>query len=219
MQTAATAYAKGYKYLSTPLMALDISYAENFIERACGCSYGQCACTDASCGCPVYIGFHWYAFDCRPHENGYSGLQQRLDDVKRVMELYPFIKGAIVNEVGMLNCNPTEAEPICIPDSGLHPASEHPYHRCPVTAELPNGMASFVEQFMEIIGNAKTNDGKPIVKAVSWFNQDQEGGTYNLSLFDAEGRMNNVGEAYVAACQGWADKLVTQLATSRDVYS
>lgn len=223
--TARIAHWRGYKYLTTPLVAVDISYAEKFIERACGCEEGpdpkhpECKCTDASCGCPVYIGFHWYAFDCRPHEGGYVGLQKRLDDVRKVMEKYDFVKGAIVNEVGMLNCNPTEELPICVPNSGHYPAEDHPHNSCPSTTELPNGMASFVEQFMGIVAEAKTAKGKPVVKAVSWFNQDRAGGTYNLRLFDSAGNVNSVGEAYIRACQAWGNRLAKDLSLSSSSFN
>merc|ERR1712232_865005 len=70
-ETAATVVAKGYKYLSTPLIAVHMSYARRFIEEACDCTGpGQCACTDASCGCPVYVGIHFYGYDCRPEQTG-----------------------------------------------------------------------------------------------------------------------------------------------------
>eukprot|EP00913_Durusdinium_trenchii_P006838 g6429.t1 len=123
-QTAQLAYAKGYKYLSTPLVAENLDYAswspaKSFIEHACGCSGGQCSCQDASCGCPVYVGFHFYAYDCMPEgTGGYETLQERLDATARIMEQYPFVKGAIINEVGMLNCASEDKNPICVPDSG-----------------------------------------------------------------------------------------------------
>merc|ERR1712008_444853 len=83
---------------------------------------GQCSCTDASCGCPVYMGLHFYGYDCRPVSTGrYDAFQLRLDEIRQVMEAYPFIKGAIVNEIGMLNCRPVSEDPICVPDSGDYP--------------------------------------------------------------------------------------------------
>merc|ERR1712176_1212451 len=51
-RTAHTVVSKGYKYLSTPLIAANMTYAEKFIEKACGCSGRNCSCTEASCGCP-----------------------------------------------------------------------------------------------------------------------------------------------------------------------
>merc|ERR1712032_1226307 len=47
-ETAASAYSKGYKYLSTPLVAVDVDYAKKFIEQACDCVSGQCAWGQAS---------------------------------------------------------------------------------------------------------------------------------------------------------------------------
>eukprot|EP00930_Biecheleria_cincta_P018224 TRINITY_DN14271_c0_g1_i2.p1 TRINITY_DN14271_c0_g1~~TRINITY_DN14271_c0_g1_i2.p1 ORF type:complete len:505 (-),score=87.15 TRINITY_DN14271_c0_g1_i2:326-1840(-) len=207
-KTAATAWSKGYKYLSAPLMAVDVNYAENFIKKACGCSSpGKCSCTDASCGCPVYLGIHFYAFDCLPEATGsYKTFAKRLREVAKVMENYPFVKGAFVNEVGMLNCaQPSDAHPICVPNSGKYPARSVADHGCPATPELPNGLASFVEQIFEMVISAKTNDGRSIVKGFSWFNVDQDGGTYNLRLFDKHGSINKVGEAYMQACKKWAD--------------
>ncbi|CAE7710616.1 unnamed protein product, partial [Symbiodinium necroappetens] len=88
--------------------------AEKFIEHACDCQGGSCSCTDASCGCPVYVGFHFYAYDCQPESSGgYETLQSHLKAVAGIMEKYPFVKGAIINEVGMLNCAPESKDPIC----------------------------------------------------------------------------------------------------------
>eukprot|EP00931_Biecheleriopsis_adriatica_P036637 TRINITY_DN21090_c0_g1_i5.p1 TRINITY_DN21090_c0_g1~~TRINITY_DN21090_c0_g1_i5.p1 ORF type:complete len:509 (-),score=85.76 TRINITY_DN21090_c0_g1_i5:297-1823(-) len=206
-KTAETAWSKGYKYLSTPLLAVDIAYAEKFVQRACQCSApGQCACTEASCGCPAYVGLHYYAFDCRPNSTGgYRILEERLDGIARLMEKYHFIKGAILNEVGMLDCPPSSEAPICVPGAGQFPAQSVPDHGCPSTPELPNGLASFITQILEIVRRAATTDGQPVVKGFSWFNQDRAGGTYNLRLFDEDGSVNAVGEAYMEACQAWGE--------------
>jgi hypothetical protein len=204
-QTAKTAVRKGYKYLSTPLVAVDIGYAKKFIEHACR------DCHDISCGCPVYIGFHFYAFDCQPVANGgYEGFAQKLRDVAAVMEEYPFVKGAIINEVGMLNCGWTPEEPICVPDGGKFPASSAPDHGCPVNDELPNGLASFMDKLFEIMLGAKTKDGRAVVKGFSWFNENEAGGTYNLEMFDKDGRVNDLGEAYIRGCTKWGEARVGQ---------
>lgn len=202
--TASLAVAKGYKYLSTPLVAEHVDYAEKFIEHACDCQGGSCSCTDASCGCPVYVGFHFYAYDCQPESSGgYETLQSRLKAVAGIMEKYPFVKGAIINEVGMLNCAPESKDPICVPNSGKYPASATSDHACPSTDELPNGLASFIDKIFDYIISAKTKDGREVVKGFSWFNQDQDGGTYNLRLFNNDGTVNKAGEAYMAACTRW----------------
>merc|ERR1712232_1082074 len=182
------------KYLTTPLMAVDIGYAEKFIHEACGCSgVGQCACTDASCGCPVYVGLHFYAFDCQPEASGaYGAFERKLQDVAKVMERYPFVKGAFINEVGMRNCAPIHGDPTCVPDSGKYPAKDAPDHGCPSNPELPDGLVTFVEKLFEIIIRAKTVDGRSVVKSFSWFNMDQSGGTYNLRLFNEDGSVNKV---------------------------
>jgi hypothetical protein len=204
-QTAATAVKMGYKYLTTPLVAVDLGYATKFIDAACGCtSPGQCTCTEASCGCPVYIGFHFYAFDCRPSAGGYKGFEERLRNVSHIMEQYPFVKGAIVNEVGMLNCRPTAEEPVCVPDSGKYPASEGPDGSCPPNEELPNGMASYISRLFDYVIAAKTSDNRDVVKGFSWFNENKAGGTYNLQLFDETGKVNAAGEAYMEGCSRWA---------------
>jgi len=204
-QTALVAHRKGYQYLSTPQVAVSISYARKFIQTACGCdSSGQCACTDASCGCPVYVVFHFYGNDCQPKTNGdYETLTQRLGEVAEIMEAYPFVLGAIINEVGMLNC-PGGA--ICTPDSGLHPANQQPDHGCPSTEELPNGLATFIEEVLDISMSARTADGRPVLKGFSWFNEDEAGGTYNLKLQDKDGRVNELGQAYMTACTKWAQQ-------------
>merc|ERR1712045_876479 len=46
-------------------------------------------------------------------------------------------------------------------------------------------------------------DGRPVVAAFSWFNEDMAGGTYNLRLFDDDGSVNALGRAYMNACQAW----------------
>jgi len=196
-QTAAIAWNKGYKYLTTPLVAVDIGYARKFIEKSCT------ECQDASCGCPVYIGFHFYAFDCQPQKSGsYDQFRKRLADVAKVMEDYPFVKGAIINEVGMLNCASDPDKPICVPNNGDFPAINEPNHGCPSNDELPNGLASFMDQLFDIMLAAKTSDGRAVVKGFSWFNENMAGGTYNLDLFH-DGKVNELGEAYIRGCSKW----------------
>lgn len=208
-QTAAIAASKGYKYLSTPLLAVDIEYGRKFIEKACGCVNGQCSCTEAACGCPVYVAFHFYAYDCRPQEtNGYADFQRKLDGVRAIMEQYDFVRGAIINEIGMLNCAPVSEDPICVPNSGRYPASQGPDNSCPVNDELPNGMGTFIEQIFELVSAAKTSTGKRIVKGASWFNADMDGGTYNLELFNPDGSINPAGESYIKGCNKWAEAIV-----------
>uniref|UniRef100_A0A6U6HMQ2 Asl1-like glycosyl hydrolase catalytic domain-containing protein n=1 Tax=Zooxanthella nutricula TaxID=1333877 RepID=A0A6U6HMQ2_9DINO len=198
-ETAKIAVSKGYRYLSTPLVAENMDFARSFIESACA------TCHDASCGCPVYVGFHFYAYDCQPESTGgYATFQKRLDAVKAIMEKHPFVKGAIINEVGMLNCRGQASNPICIPDSGDYPATSQPDHSCPANAELPDGMASFMAKLFDMIIAAKTSDGRPVVKGFSWFNLDQAGGTYNLQLFDEQGKLNKAGHAYMEGCSRWA---------------
>merc|ERR1711992_158107 len=106
------------------------------------------------------------------------------------MEAYDFVKGAIINEIGMLNCLPASSASICVPNGGKYPASQGPDHSCPINDELPNGMGTFIEKIFDIVSAARTSTGKRIVKGVSWFNSDMEGGTYDLSLFDSEGKVN-----------------------------
>jgi hypothetical protein len=197
-QTAAAARYKGYKYLTTPLVAFNISYAEQFIKHACT------DCQSIECGCPVYVGFHFYAYDCQPNKlGGYAGFEARLDEVRQLMEKYPFVKGAIVNEVGMLNCQSSKDNPICLPNSGEYPASSHPDGACPFNEELPKGMASFVDGIFDRVIAAKTSDGRGVVKAFSWFMLDKVGGTYNQQIFHSNGTLNDVGEAYIKNCQRW----------------
>jgi len=151
------------------------------------------------------VGFHFYAFDCRPElPGGYDGFQKRLDAVKKIMEEYTFVKGAIINEVGMLNCKPTVEDPICIPNAGKYPASKVPDHSCPNTEELPEGLATYIEKMLDLVIEAKTRDGRAVVKGLSWFNSNMAGGTYNLRLMDPDGSVNRAGEAYIRACQRWA---------------
>jgi hypothetical protein len=196
--TAAAARFKGYKYLTTPLVAFNISYVEKFIEHACQ------VCHDISCGCPQYIGFHFYAYDCQPVKlGGYDGFKARLEETKEVMEKYPFIKGAIVNVVGMLNCQSSYDNPICVPDNGDYPASNQPDGDCPVNADLPNGMASYMDGLFDLFVDMTTSDGREVVAAFSWFMLDKVGGTYNQQIFDRSNNLNALGEAYIKNCQRW----------------
>eukprot|EP00930_Biecheleria_cincta_P011961 TRINITY_DN11518_c0_g1_i1.p1 TRINITY_DN11518_c0_g1~~TRINITY_DN11518_c0_g1_i1.p1 ORF type:complete len:664 (+),score=101.98 TRINITY_DN11518_c0_g1_i1:83-2074(+) len=204
-QTAAIAVAKGYKYLSTPLIAENMDYAEKFIQKACGCTTpDSCSCTEASCGCPVYVGFHFYAYDCQPSgPGGYNTFKSRLQAVADIMDKYKFVKGAIINEVGMLNCASEDQNPICVPDSGKYPASKVKDHSCPSNHDLPDGLSTFVKQLFRYVADARTKDDREVVKGFSWFNQDRQGGTYNLRLFDSDGSLNKVGRSYMEACTEW----------------
>lgn len=197
-QTAALAASKGYKHLSAPLVAKDLDWARQFIERACT------GCTEPACGCPDYVSFHFYAYDCQPEQGDYVAFQGKLRDAARIMEDYPFVKGAIVNEVGMLNC--ARDGKGCVPNSGTHPASQDPHHGCPSTPALPQGLASFLDQVLNISITAKTHDGqgRPVVKAFTWFSENQDGGTYDQRLFNDAGQVTDLGKAYMAACNRWA---------------
>merc|ERR1719158_556820 len=108
-----------------------------------------------------------------------------------------------MNEVGMLNCQSSEDNPICVPGNGRYPADDQPDGSCPITDELPNGMASFMDGIFDMIINTKTSDGRAVVKAFSWFMLDKVGGTYNQQIFDAQGKLNAVGEEYISSCQRW----------------
>jgi hypothetical protein len=192
----------GYKYLSTPLVAVDVSYARKFIEHACSCSGpNDCRCTSAECGCPVYVGFHFYAYDCQPEIGGWADFQAKLGNVSKIMDDYPFVKGAIINEVGMLNCNAETQTEGCVPNSGKYPASNSPDHSCPPGA--PVTLATFMDRLFEMVIAAKTKDGRPVVKNFAWFNENMDGGTYNLRLFHDNGKLNDVGQAYIRNCRKW----------------
>merc|ERR1712070_269697 len=84
-----------------------------------------------------------------------------------------------------------------------YPAVKQKNHTCPPSDELPNGMASFLEKVMDMVTKPKTKDGRPVVVAFSWFNEDMAGGTYNLQLFDGDGSVNDLGKAYMKKCKSW----------------
>merc|ERR1719469_840474 len=110
-ETSQIAVSKGYKYTTTPLFAFNMDYMRAYIEVACA------TCQDVSCGCPSHLAWHFYASDCRPEElGGYDDFQNKLDASAKLMEDYPFLKGAIVNEVGMLNCYQDGPDGGCIPN-------------------------------------------------------------------------------------------------------
>lgn len=203
--TAAIAVKKGYQYLSTPLVASNMDWLESFVQTACD------GCSDISCGCPTHIGWHFYANDCRPEElGGYAAFQDKLDRSKAIMEKFPQIQGAIVNEIGMLNCVMDSGDAACVPNgpNQKYPANQQPGFTCPSTDELPNGMGTFLEKLLEMVANTKTSDGRHVVKSVSWFNENQSGGTYDLRLLDDSGAVNHVGESYIKGCQAWANSML-----------
>lgn len=114
------------------------------------------------------------------HIDGQS-CQERVRQIGTLMEKYAFLKGAIINEVGMLNCGgPTADDPICVPDSGKFPAKDVPDFGCPSNEDLPDGLATFISEIVELSASVTTSDGRPVVKSFSWFNIDRQGGTYNL---------------------------------------
>jgi len=204
-KNAAIAVAKGYKYLSAPLMAVNMDWMASFVKEACN------GCSDISCGCPSHVGWHFYASDCRPSETGgYASFQQNLIKTKELMEKFPHLQGAIINEVGMLNCYMKDGKGACIPNGSdqKYPAIDQPNHSCPSTTELPNGLASYVGNLIDIvIQTGRTEDGRSVVASFSWFNENMAGGTYNLQLFDNDGKVNTLGEAYLSACMKWAASL------------
>jgi hypothetical protein len=199
-QTAATVVAKGYKYLTAPLVAVSMDWMRSFIVQACT------GCSDISCGCPSHIGWHFYANDCQPDKGGYVNFQLKLNKTVELMEEFPHLQGAIVNEVGMLNCAMDTPDAICIPNSPRqkYPAMSQPNHACPSTQVLPNGLATFIEKLLQMVGQAVTSDGRRAVVSFSWFNEDMIGGTYNLRLFSDDGTLNEAGQSYAKACKAWA---------------
>jgi hypothetical protein len=199
--TADIAVKKGYKFLSTPLVAWNMDWLRSFIQTACD------GCSDISCGCPTHIGWHFYASDCRPVEQGsYTDFQNKLDKTVAIMEEFPHIQGAIVNEVGMLNCAYDGKDGACIPNgpNQKYPADKQPGHVCPNTDELPNGLGTFIEHLLGMVASAKTSDGRRVVKSFAWFNENMSGGTYDLRLFDDSGNVNNIGESFIKGCSDWA---------------
>merc|ERR1711998_266295 len=190
-------------------MAVDMDFMREYVKVACK------DCQDISCGCPTHVGWHFYASDCRPASiGGYDDFQRKLDATRQLMEDYPFLQGAIVNEVGMLNCYQAGAASICLPNGPdqKYPAIDQPNHACPPSDELPNGLVSFLEHLMDMVMKAKTSDGRSVVAAFSWFNEDMAGGTYNLRLFDDDGKVNSLGKAYVKKCQEWGSHSSVQSA-------
>jgi len=211
-KNAAFVASKGYKYLTTPFVAVHMDWLKKFVQHACS------KCSDASCGCPTHVGWHFYANDCQPEQGGYRNFQSKLDATVALMEEFPHLQGAIVNEVGMLNCAMDTPEAICIPN-GPHqkyPANTQPNHACPSTSNLPNGLASFVEELLSMVSKATTSDGRRAVVSFSWFNLNMAGGTYNLQMFNDNGTLNQLGVQYISSCQAWASGNAT-LATPFEV--
>jgi len=190
--------------LSTPLIAGNMDWLDSFVATACS------SCSSPVCGCPTHVAWHFYANDCRPKSTGgYKTFQDRLDRTVALMEKYPHLQGAIINEVGMLNCNMDSLSSGCIPNdpSQMYPAEKQPNHACPATDELPNGLGTFIEELMKMVIKARTKDGRAAVASFSWFNENMSGGTYNLRLFDDDGKVNAVGDAYIKACQSWGSSI------------
>lgn len=194
------AVAKGYKYLTAPLVAVNLNWTKSFMEHACA------GCTDVSCGCPNLIGWHFYANDCQPEQGGYADFQQKLDATVELMEQFPHLQGAVVNEVGMLNCAMDTPDAICVPNGPdqKYPALKQPNNACPSTPSMPKGLGSFIEELLSMAGKSKTKDGRRSVVLFTWFNENMSGGTYNLRIFNDDGSLNEVGTTYITACQAWA---------------
>jgi len=186
--------------LSAPLLAVSMDWMRNFVEAACN------GCSEMSCGCPTHVGWHFYANDCQPELGGYENFQHKLDKTVALMEEFPHLQGAIVNEVGMLNCAMNTPNAICIPNGPdqKYPALSQPNHACPSTPALPKGLGSFIEHLLGQATGAKTKDGRRAIVSFTWFNLDMAGGTYNLQIFNKDGTLNEVGESYISACQAWA---------------
>jgi len=209
-KTAANAAAAGYKFLTAPLLAVSMDWMRDFVEEACK------GCSDMSCGCPTHVGWHFYANDCQPELGGYDNFELKLNKTVELMERFPHLQGAIVNEVGMLNCAMNTPDAICVPNgpNQKYPALSQPNHACPVTPALPKGLGSFIEHLLAQATAAKTKDGRRAVVSFTWFNLNMAGGTYNLEIFNEDGTLNTVGESYISACQAWADGTVPTKATS-----
>jgi len=199
-KSAAMLVTKGYKYLTAPLVAVSMDWMRSFVKEACK------ECTDMSCGCPTHVAWHFYANDCQPEKGGYDSFQHKLDKTVELMNEFPHLKGAIVNEVGMLNCAMNTPDAICVPNGPdmKYPAMNQTDHACPVTESLPKGLGSFIEHLLEQVGAAKAQDGRRAVVSFTWFNENMDGGTYNLRLFNDDGSLNLAGESYISACQKWA---------------
>lgn len=201
--TASVASTKGFQFLTTPLIASNMDWMKSFVERACD------GCSSMSCGCPTHVSWHFYAHDCRPTELGdYDDFQRKLDATVAIMEKFPQVKGAIVNEVGMLNCVQDTTGGACVPNgpNQRYPANQQPGETCPVDGsnpDLPDGLGSFVKKLVQMGVATKTSDGRSALKAFSWFNQNKAGGTYDLRLFDDSGAVNDLGRDYVSACTAW----------------
>uniref|UniRef100_A0A7S4MC25 Asl1-like glycosyl hydrolase catalytic domain-containing protein n=1 Tax=Odontella aurita TaxID=265563 RepID=A0A7S4MC25_9STRA len=207
-QIAAKAVERGYKYLSAPMVAVSMDWMRNFVLHAC-----SDGCSDVSCGCPTHVSWHYYANDCQPEaEGGYEEFQRRLDATRELMEDFPHLMGAIVNEVGMLNCVMDTPDAICVPNGPdqKYPADAQPNLACPSTPDLPNGLASFADKIIGMAGASRTSDGRLTVVSFTWFNMNMDGGTYNLSLLDDDGGLNALGRQYIDSCQSWADGTAPQ---------
>lgn len=204
-KTAATIVQKGYKYLTTPLLAVNMEWMSSFVKEACT------GCSDISCGCPSHVSWHFYASDCQPKSlGGYTGFLNKLQKTKALMEEFPHLQGAIINEVGMLNCYQEGDDPVCIPNDPRqkYPAIKQPNNACPSNDEMPNGFSSFITELINmVIEIGKTKDGRSVVAGFSWFNEDMDGGTYNLQLFNSDGSINTLGQTYIDVCQKWASSL------------
>merc|ERR1712194_826839 len=98
----------------------------------------------------------------------------------------------------MGNCaDQQHGAPICVPNTGSNPGSSLPNHACPNTAAV-------IEHLLDQVAASKTKDGRDVVKGFTWFNENMDGGTYNLQLFNPDGSVNDAGNAYIKGCSKWA---------------
>lgn len=170
--------AKGYGYASTPIVASDLTFLQELLERA------KCDAVDVKRlsgveklkqGCPTHSAFHFYSTGCPTDPDAaIEGFKEKVRAAKAINDQFG-LEGTIVNELGSLKTKNDEA---C---------------KLQTIATMMEHLFSFLE----------TDEAKGVVKQMVWFNQDSVGGTFDLRLV-SDGKITSLGTAYLNACKGWA---------------
>jgi len=169
---------KGYEYASTPIVASDVSFNRDLLEAA-GCSSVQEKGLDRlRKGCPTHSAFHFYSSGCPDLNNPDASISDFKNKVSLSKQLNSdfHLQGTIVNELGSLQVS---GSPDTCPDENI------------------SGMMK------DLFAHLKSPEGSGVVSQMVWFNQDQIGGTYDLTLVRG-GELSLLGKTYSSACQDWA---------------
>lgn len=122
--------------------------------------------------CPDVLVIHHYDKGC----DGLVGreLKKKLDDTVSLIKSNPTIKGMLITELGLLT-----------------PDLQDRHDQCEKTGD-------YIKNLFQLFKNPKY---RQYILGVSWFSVDGTGGVYDLRLFNDDGSINNIGQAYMDECK------------------